>query len=542
MELHPGYQLVDIPLRGLNKAFTGLASLSDGRMVAVTYRGTMDKPGYASTPFNRTNFGQVYLLDNMSGEPAGVKQTLIADSLLDGMGVCVVEDRIYIGDLNKIIMLQDKDGDGKFETKEVVGEVPAKDGWFEYAFGPIYKDDYLYMALGVHTKQSGEPETPLIEDRGTLIRIPISGGKYEVVAQGIRSPDGIGLGPKDEIFVTDNQGGWRPASSFIHIQEGKHYGYKSLGENITTPITPPSMWLPHGELNNSPTEPVLLKTGQYKGQLLYGDFANQKIFRAFLDPVGDTYQGAVFSFSGGLKYAAHRMVVDEQGVIYVGGIVLNGGTTGPQKLVPKPNAEVFEMLAIRSKKGGLEIEFNQPVGANAANKSLFSLKQWSYTPTISYGGPKQNVMDLTVANLQVSTDSTRVFLEVGNLTAGNVIQISVSDSLKSTKNLSVWSKTGYYTLNTLSDAIPLAPVGKDRRTSVLDLSAQYLDHAIRFTWTGSGYTNLTLRNVKGTLLKSVNVSGRNSISIPIESSSRQLLIVRIEGKSVATTALTLPNL
>lgn len=542
MGLHPGYQLVNIPLSGFNKAFTGMAFLPDGKLVAVTYRSSMDKPSYQTNPFRRTEFGQVYLLENIQGEPAGVRHTLIADSLIDAMGVCVVEGKIYIGDLNRILRLEDRNGDGKYETKETVGEFPAKDGWFEYAFGPIHKDGYLYMGLGVHTKQSGEPEVQLVQDRGTLIRIPVTGGKYEVVARGIRNPDGIGLGPKNEIFVSDNQGGWRPASAILHVQPGKFYGYRSTGDTFTTPVTPPSIWLPHGELNNSPTELVPMKAGRYPGQFLYGDFANQKLFRAFLDPVNDTYQGAVFPVTGGLRYAAHRMAIDDQGVIYIGGIVLTGGTTGPQKLVPKPAAEVFEMLAIRARQGGLEIEFSQPVGSMAARKGMYALQHWGYKPTSAYGGTKQETATLPVSSLQISADSTRVFLAIGGLAAGKVVQVSLSDSLKSRSGRNLWFKDGFYTLNTLSNSPPLAASPRTHRVASPAMSVRNTGDAIQFQWEHDRFATLRIRNVQGQLLGQYDVSGRNSFRLPRKAAFRQLLVVQLEGKSASASAVAVPGL
>lgn len=539
--VHPGYQLVNIPLQGFNKAFTGLAFLPNGKMVAVTYRGTMDKPGYLTTPFKRSTFGQVYLLENLQGDPGGVRHTLIADSLVDAMGACVVEGRIYIGELDRILKLEDKDGDGRYE-KELVARFPARDGYFEYAFGPVFKDGHLYMGLGVHTKMTGEPEVQFVEDRGTLIRIPIGGGKHEVVASGIRNPDGLALGPDSQLFITDNQGGWRPAAAFIHVQPGKFFGYRNVGDTITKPVTPPSMWLPYGELNNSPTEPVLLETGPYQGQFLYGDFGNQRLARAFLDPIRDTYQGAVFPFSGGLRYAAHRMAIDGQGVIYIGGIVLEGGTTGPQKLVPKPAAEVFDMLAIRARMGGLEIEFTQPLGAMASRRSMFALKHWHYAPTSTYGGPKQSVADLSVSNLQISKDSTRVFLAIGGLAAGKVIQVSLSDSLKSRSGKSLWNREGYYTLNSLSDSPPLTTPARAWRAAAPALSVHKAGGSIQVRWGGSDFTTLAVRDVRGSVLNRFDITGLKSFDLPKGSHPHRLLVIKLTGRASSAAAVAVSDL
>lgn len=72
----------------------------------------------------------------------------------------------------------------------------ADDVNLSYSYGPLHKDGYLYMALG-------SPFAGRSTDRGAVIRVPVAGGKHEVVATGLRNPNGIGLGPDREIYVTD---------------------------------------------------------------------------------------------------------------------------------------------------------------------------------------------------------------------------------------------------------------------------------------------------------------------------------------------------
>ena len=332
---HAGFQLVDIPLAGFNLGITGMDFLPDGRMVITTYRGDTSK-SVGGVAFGRTSWGQAYILSGIKGEPRSVTHTLVADKFLDAMGVEVVDGKIYIGEINRIIKLVDADGDGVFETKEPVAALPADDANLSYSYGPVHKDGYLYMALG-------SPFAGRSVDRGTVVRVPIAGGKYEVMATGIRNPMGIGLGPDMEIFVTDNQGNWRPSPFLTHVKTGKFYGFSMSGTRGET--SPPSIHLPYQTFNNSPTEPLYMPTGRYAGQILYGDWAKMSLFRAFVETVNGATQGAAFFFTGGLKSPVSRMVADENGVIYLGEMTLAMGPNGPQKLVPQPDVKVFEMLA-----------------------------------------------------------------------------------------------------------------------------------------------------------------------------------------------------
>ena len=57
----------------------------------------------------------------------------------------------------------------------------------------------------------------------------------------------------------------------------------------------------------------------------------------------------------------------------------------------------FEMLAIRAKSNGIEVEFTEPIKeSDAWNKSLYQIKQWTYKPTHLYGGPKIDQKPLNV--------------------------------------------------------------------------------------------------------------------------------------------------
>src|SRR5690606_9816590 len=82
---------------------------------------------------------------------------------------------------------------------------------------------------------------------------------------------------------------------------------------------------------------------------------------------------------------------------------------GLQKM--KPNGKkVFEMLAVRARQGGMEIEYTDAINANAENKAKYTVRTWHYTSTSGYGGPNVDTRTQTVANVRVSPDRKKVFL------------------------------------------------------------------------------------------------------------------------------------
>ena len=62
-------------------------------------------------------------------------------------------------------------------------------------------------------------------NRGTTIKVNKDTGAVSYVAGGLRTPHGIGWGPENGIFVTDNQGGWLPSSKLLHIKQGRFFNH-----------------------------------------------------------------------------------------------------------------------------------------------------------------------------------------------------------------------------------------------------------------------------------------------------------------------------
>ena len=222
-------------------------------------------------------------------------------------------------------------------------------------------------------------------------------------------------------------------------------------------MTPPTVWLPQNEIANSPSEPVLMKDGPYKNQMLYGDVSHGGIKRVFLEKINGSYQGVVFRFSQGFEAGINRMRWGPDGALYVGGVGMVGGWSwkenkyGLQRI--KYNEKLtFEMLAVRAKPFGLEIEFTEPLAKEQGNKmSDYLIQQWWYLPTASYGGPKMDLENLQISKLEFSEDRKKVSLFISGFKKENVIYIRLKNDLKSVTNQSLWSGEAWYTLNSIPD-------------------------------------------------------------------------------------------
>jgi hypothetical protein len=335
----------------------------------------------------------------------------------------------------------------------------------EFAMGMVYKDSLFYGALAT----AWPFETRASTERGCVITMSLKTRTWENYACGTRTIDGRTWGPDGELFGTENQGNWVPTSKLLHFRKGHFYGvHKDVpGPFDNVPETPPAMWLEHGALSISPTQPVYLKSGVYKGQMIAGDNNLGTLQRYFLEKVGNGYQGAVFRFSSGLDAGAHRIVEGPDSAIYIGGIGTGewGGWSwigkyyGLQRMAPNGTSR-FDLLAVRSLGATtMELEFTEPAGASAEVAANYAVKRWTYVPERAYGAGKKPTTNLSVSSAKLSADKKKVTLTISGMQLKDVIYIKLNNVMSATGNVAPWSTETWYTLNAFGPASPPTKVG-----------------------------------------------------------------------------------
>lgn len=413
--------------------------------------------------------GDVYLLEGVTGEdPEAIKVTRIATGLAEPLGLKVHEGNIYVLQKQELTQLIDHDGDRiTDEYKTVCNGWKVSANFHEFAFGLAEKDGYLYATLATAIMPGGASANPQIPDRGKVIKINPQTGEFEFIAHGLRTPNGIGHGVNDELFVADNQGDWLPSSKIVHIQPGKWYGSRSVDFEGTAGLTEtkPVVWLPQDEIGNSPSQPTPLNVGPYQNQMLHGEVTHGGLKRVYAEEIDGQLQGAVFRFTQGIEGGVNRVVWGPDGALYIGGV---GSTGNWRHMGGKPNnlyglqkikfneKTTFEMLAIRSFANGFEIEFTEPLAADmpANDPASYMIKSWYYLPTADYGGPKLNERTLPIRSLTVSADRKRVRVELGGLQEDHVVYFRLNHELFTSKSgQKLWTTEAWYTLNRIPGGI-----------------------------------------------------------------------------------------
>ena len=212
--VHPAFILSQARPDNFKPKVGGMDFLKDGSIVVSTW----DKEG------------AIWKITNaQSGDPAKMKATRIAFGLAEPLGVKVVDDTIYVMQKQELTKLVDNNGDGIMdEYLSLCNDWKVSANFHEFGFGLEYKDGYFYATLATAIVPGGASVDPQILDRGKVVKINKNSGAMQFVASGLRTPNGIGLGYNNELFVADNQGDWLPSSKILHITDGAWFGSRSV--------------------------------------------------------------------------------------------------------------------------------------------------------------------------------------------------------------------------------------------------------------------------------------------------------------------------
>lgn len=499
--VNPAYDLVDLRPDGFEPQVTGLEW--DGEdLLVLTWGGNGNDQGNVS-------LGRLYRLSGVQDatSPADVTTTLVADGLKEPQGIVLVEGQVYVSEKHRLTRLTEPDAGGVYRGRETIATYPFDGNFHEFGFGILYRDGKFHLNLSVSINLGGATTVPQgSADRGTHVTIDRETGEMDVVAGGLRTPHGMGWGPEGEIFVTDNQGGWLPASKLVQILPGAFYNHYTTGPGGAPgrfddqPVTAPVLWMPQNEIANSPSTPVMVEEGPYAGQMFIGDVTYGGLQRADLEKVGGAYQGALFRMTQGLEAGVSRVLAAPDGSLVVGGLGAGGnwGQTGKlrhglQKL-DLSGETPFDMLSMDVVEGGFEIEYTEPLSPETLEDlaSRYQLQQWRYRPTAQYGGPKLDQESLTVTGATASADGRTVTLQVDGMKPDRVVYLRSPRPFASASGDTLWSTEAWYTLNAYPGYVepePEAPVDGiyELEDGVLTGSAGIAtEHA---GYTGSGFVD-----------------------------------------------------
>ncbi|MEM6391226.1 MAG: ThuA domain-containing protein [Planctomycetota bacterium] len=478
--VHPMWDLKtlvpeDAP-EGFDLKIAGMAYLGDGQLAIAVY-----DPRNNGQIIKSPN-GKVWLLRGVDGDPEEVTVSLAAEGFINPLGLLYHDGGLFVAQRDEITRLDDADGDGVFETRKTIASGWISNNYHHFTFGPVFLDGYLYATLSTSIGMGGQKllkhwsfgTVPNAAHRGSVMKIDPKTGDIEYIAGGLRTPNGLFV-HDGKLFVGENQGAWMPSNKLNHLQPGRFYGHYN-GNALTEaypdgappadfadqPLTPPAVYLPQGEIANSPTDGVTIPYGPFAGQILMSDVKHGGLRRIALEEVEGELQGVAFRHSQGFNAGLNRLAFGENGELYVGGIgerkswSWRGTTAGLQRLEPTGDTSTFEYKDITATPDGLLIRFTHPVDPDMAGDLYrYQVQQWRYRPTSAYGGPKFDRESLAVSAAEVADDGLSVRLTLPGMKSGRVIYLNFK--AKSSAGQPIWSPEAWYTMNRIPGQPEMAP-------------------------------------------------------------------------------------
>jgi putative heme-binding domain-containing protein len=247
---------------------------------------------------------RIRLLEDRDGDGRFETARVFADRLVFPMGLVWREGRLYVADPPDLVALEDTNGDGRADQRTVLlSGFGHKDNGSLHGlvFGP---DGLLYMTMGSPdgyelTRQDG---TVLRGESGALLRCRPDGSRPEVLCRGFENLVEVVFTPRGEVLGTDNwfqrpTGGIRDA--LVHLVEGGLYPYH---RDVGTPLPVTGEPLPAVSLFPAVALSGLARyrgtafPGEMHGNLFSAQHNARRVGRHVLVPDGSTFRSLDFDF------------------------------------------------------------------------------------------------------------------------------------------------------------------------------------------------------------------------------------------------------
>jgi mono/diheme cytochrome c family protein len=431
----PGFEVTRLPLAD-DFMPTALAWRADGTLVVASLKG------------------RVWLAHDSDGDELEDTMEPFSDELAAPYGLATGAN--YLDVINKyaLLRLKDLDGDGRAdETVTLASGWGHTDDYHDWSVGlPRDEDGNYYIATSCQQDDRSPAAAHL---RGEVLQLiprrptPLDPRAFSVrqLSAGHRFPMGIARHPRGALLVTDNQGNFNPFNELNHVIPGAHYGFINQLERrpgFHPPLTPPAIDIPHpwtrsvngisfletpAELAGRLGEKVF---GPLEGHLVGCEYDTRRLVRMTLQPIGDTFQGAVYPLSR--ETAADEPTffgplccgVAPDGDLYIGCIRDSGWGGGNNvgalvRMRPQLQKLPAGIAEVRAGPAGFSIDFTRAVDRElAADPSYYSIVSFTRISTPDYGGDDQDRRVEKVTAVRVSDDGKQVALVVGQMRIGYV--------------------------------------------------------------------------------------------------------------------------
>ena len=380
-----------------------------------------------------TLHGDVWRVSGVDGELRELNWKRFATGLFQPLGLKIHNGEIYVLGRDQITCLRDRDGNGEADDYTCFSnQHQTSPGGHDYV--TCLEVDAQGRFYFVHAQQGA-------------VRVSADGQTLEVLGTGLRNPNGMGLGPQDQLTASPQEGEWTAGTGLFEIEKGDHFGYlgplpphkfeqpvialsdplKALG------VKAPFAWIPR-RVDNSSGGQVWVTSdrwGPTQGTMLHLSYGQCTMLQVMQEKVSApdgtviTQGGTVpfpFTFDSGVcrgRFSPH------DGQLYVTGLrgwVNSAAQDGCLQRVRYTGETPYLPTAMRTYRNGVAITFPGLLLNDAVDQGNYHIERWNYMYSSVYGSqdyklsnPHEQGHDEVAVLSATKLDHNTIFLETDEM-------------------------------------------------------------------------------------------------------------------------------
>jgi len=323
------------------------------------------------------------------GKPDGPELATItwrrhASGLHQPLGLMVIDGLVHVMGRDQLTALHDLDGDGEADFYQRISAAhQTSSGGHDYVTG---------------LQRDSQGRWYFVSGNQGLCRISADGQQLEVLATGLRNPNGLAISPDGTTILTNVQeGDWTPASAICEAIPGGHFG---AGGPRPGPLgyLPPLLYLPRGADNSCGGQAHIDSSswGPVKDSWIHLSAGYGTHFLMLRDSVDGQPQAAALALPGEFLSGALRARFSPvDGQLYVaaaqgwGNYGTSDGAlhrvrfTGQDQPYPYP-------IAWEARDNGVLLRFADPIPEALADPATWFAQAWNYIYGPAYGSPEMS--------------------------------------------------------------------------------------------------------------------------------------------------------
>ncbi len=409
--------------------------------------------------------GDVWIVEGLDDDLDELHWRRIATGLFQPLGVKVVDEQIYVCCRDEITRLHDLNNDGEADFYESFNnDHQVTEHFHEFAMDlqTDAEGNFYYAKSARHALDS------LVPHHGTLIKVAKDGRTSEIVCNGFRAANGVGIGPDGLVSTSDQEGHWTPANRINLCRPGGFYGNMYTyhrGERPTT-YDRPVVWLPKN-YDRSPAEQLWVTSDKWaplKGGLLSFSYGTGMVRYVMYEKAGELYQGASIDLplkdfpTGIMRGRFHP----QDGQLYLCGLVgwsSNKSQPGGFYRVRYTGKPLYVPVNMHATEDGVQLTFSDALDKSSAEDiDNYVVQRWNYRWTRGYGSKHYSVKDpkrtgqdeVEVLEATLSTDGRMLELELDDMKP--VQQMMIEFAVKAADGTSFKRKV-MATINVVGDQV-----------------------------------------------------------------------------------------